>query len=434
MPVYKANYGDEYSVLVRASGKEKAKQYCVVNRLFCGDYSIQEATRSDILFAEVLGAEIHDASAIARSEIVIVLTGGPCAGKTTVLSMLTEHFSNRGYYVVRIREAATDWFEAGLRPGATDAEAIAFQQLIIRTQMFQVKQALAMARTQPKPILLICDRGSSEGKAFVPPHVWQATIDQNHWSVTQLRDELYGAVFHLVTAADGAGEYYTFENNKQRTETPEQAIDIDRAIQRAWQGHPHLRVIDNSTDFEGKKLRLLKEVCAYIGEPEPIENERKFLLRGRPLIPVPHSVVEITQDYLIPETFGTEERIRRRGEGEHCVYFHTIKKAAISAGKRPEIERIITPTEYLTLLGRKNQTMRTIKKSRACFLFKGKYFEVDYYHEPCHFPNAILEVEVGDDVEIEFPEWLDINREVTEEEGYSNFSIAADCFHNDLSK
>ncbi len=39
--------------------------------------------------------------------IRIVLTGGPCGGKTTAISRLMEWLTGLGYYVVIVPEAAT---------------------------------------------------------------------------------------------------------------------------------------------------------------------------------------------------------------------------------------------------------------------------------------------------------------------------------------
>ena len=49
--------------------------------------------------------------------------------------------------------------------------------------------------------------------------------------------------------ADGAEEAYIAnkKNNVARYESVEEAITADRALKRAWTGHPHLRIIDNST-------------------------------------------------------------------------------------------------------------------------------------------------------------------------------------------
>lgn len=55
----------------------------------------------------------------------------------------------------------------------------------------------------------------------------------------------YDAVVHMVTAADGAKSFYTLENNGTRTETVEQAIEMDRRTLDCWIGHEHLYIIDN---------------------------------------------------------------------------------------------------------------------------------------------------------------------------------------------
>jgi len=49
----------------------------------------------------------------------------------------------------------------------------------------------------------------------------------------------------MVTAADGAVEFYTGENNEARYETVEQAVTLDKKLINAWVGHPSFSIIDN---------------------------------------------------------------------------------------------------------------------------------------------------------------------------------------------
>ena len=44
----------------------------------------------------------------------IVLTGGPCAGKTTALVKIIEHFSSLGFKVFTIPEVPTLFSQAGM--------------------------------------------------------------------------------------------------------------------------------------------------------------------------------------------------------------------------------------------------------------------------------------------------------------------------------
>jgi len=76
----------------------------------------------------------------------------------------------------------------------------------------------------------------------------------------------YDGVIHLVTAAEGAESFYTIKNNKARVEGfAEEARLADKRTLEAWVGHPHLKVIDNSTDFENKMQRLMNEIIELIG-------------------------------------------------------------------------------------------------------------------------------------------------------------------------
>ena len=105
-------------------------------------------------------------------------------------------------------------------------------------------------------------------------------LDENGWSTEGLRDKHYDAVIHMVTAADGAEKFYTLENNASRTETPEQARDIDKKLIKAWTGHRHLRIIYNSTDFDGKINRVYDAINQIVGIPDRLEIEKKFLVES----------------------------------------------------------------------------------------------------------------------------------------------------------
>ena len=70
-------------------------------------------------------------------------------------------------------------------------------------------------------------------------------LEENNWTVSALRDKRYNAVIHLQTAALGASEFYTLENNHARMEAPAEAIALDKRLSHAWVGHNRLVIIDN---------------------------------------------------------------------------------------------------------------------------------------------------------------------------------------------
>ena len=46
----------------------------------------------------------------------IVITGGPCAGKTTALSWIMNSFTEKGYVVLIVPETATELINGGVAP------------------------------------------------------------------------------------------------------------------------------------------------------------------------------------------------------------------------------------------------------------------------------------------------------------------------------
>jgi hypothetical protein len=71
----------------------------------------------------------------------------------------------------------------------------------------------------------------------------------------------------MVSAAIGAEKFYTTENNAARSETIDEARDLDFRILNAWIGHPKIRIIDNSTDFQMKVRKVIDAICQMVGAP-----------------------------------------------------------------------------------------------------------------------------------------------------------------------
>ena len=354
----------------------------------------------------------------------IVITGGPCAGKSTAMSRLQDFFEQLGYAVLFIHETATELISGGVAPW-TCGTNIDYQKVQLKLQLEKEKAFEEAAGTMKKEkILIVCDRGALDNKAYMPAQVFLSVLDEIGTNEVELRDN-YDAVFHLVTAAKGAEEYYTTANNASRTETPEQAAALDDKIINAWTGHPHFRVIDNSSDFDNKIKRLIAEIASFLGEPEPLEIERKFLIEY-PDIEWLESVescekIEIIQTYIKSDS-GDEVRVRQRGVDGNYIYFQTTKRK-ITDIKRVETERRLSQKEYLRLLMEADTSRRQIRKTRYCLTYKNQYFEIDVY--PFWDDKAIMEIELRDEnTPIEFPERISIIKEVTDDEAYKNAQLA----------
>ncbi|MBR2651173.1 MAG: AAA family ATPase [Clostridia bacterium] len=354
----------------------------------------------------------------------IVITGGPCAGKTTALSRIQSTFTELGYKVLFVPETATELITGGVAPWTcgTNAEYQKYQMsLQLKKEEIFERAAEGMGHER---VLIVCDRGALDNKAYMNEDEFAWVLSELSMNEVELRDS-YDAVFHLVTAAKGAEQFYTTANNSARTESAAEAAALDDKLIFSWTGHPHFRIIDNSTDFEVKMKNLISEITSFLGEPEPLEIERKFLIEYPDtewLEALPNCQrIEIIQTYLnAPE--GDEMRVRQRGMGNNFIFFLTTKRK-ISGIKRVETERRLTEREYLKLLMDADTTKHQIRKTRYCLTYESQYFEIDVY--PFWRDKAIMELELCDEnTEIRLPEKIKIIKEVTDDETYKNSHLA----------
>jgi CYTH domain-containing protein len=362
----------------------------------------------------------------------VAITGGPCGGKTTAMAKITERFTDLGFNVLVVPELATINIKGGLKPWEMSPQRLkVFQTEIIRSQLQLEDSFIRNAESfeNNKPTMILTDRGALDGKAYMSESLWREIMTENGWNETILGDSRYAGVLHMVTAADGAERFYTLENNQARTETPEQARELDLKTQKAWVGHPHLRVIGNQGTFKDKILSALKSISRIVGVPEPLEVERKFELKKVPdmsSFPVHYEQVNIEQTYLITNDKSVEsERVRKRYRDDGSVlYYHTVKKNAVR-GQRIEEERLIDENEYFKLIEEKRDFDReTIVKTRYTFLYEKRYFELDIF-EGKNKGIAMLEIELDDEnEEVMLPPFLSIQKEVTGDKAFTNYALS----------
>ena len=156
----------------------------------------------------------------------IVITGGPCGGKSTAMSWIQNAFTQKGYKVLFIPETATELITGGIAPWTCGSNG-EFQKCLLRMQLEKESVFEQASKTMnAEKVLIVCDRGALDNKAYMDSHEFAQVLEYLEMSEVDLRDN-YDAVFHLVTAAKGAAEFYTTANNNARTETVEEAAAID---------------------------------------------------------------------------------------------------------------------------------------------------------------------------------------------------------------
>ncbi len=211
---------------------------------------------------------------MTKKIIKIVITGGPCAGKTTAMSRVRQALTDKGYTVRVVPETATELITGGVTP-RTCGSLIEFQTRVLRLQLNKEKSHEQAAKTMnADKIVILCDRGALDGKAYLDDADFARICEAIQTDEAALRNR-YDAVFYMVTSAKSNREYYTTDNNDARMETPEEAAALDDELIAAWTGHPHLRVIDNTSDVEMKIKRLITEITAFLEERSKLHRQKE---------------------------------------------------------------------------------------------------------------------------------------------------------------
>jgi len=184
----------------------------------------------------------------------IVLTGGPCGGKTTLMRELRTKYQGNNHWLM-VPEAAPLLFQDGLT-GKTKH----FQRSVVSLQI-GLENACATA-SRPGDILL-CHRGTLDPLAYWLYNGWGENEFFDYTGMTRgQHHQRYFGVIHLQTTAIGVEDRYRNWPDAHRTETPEQAAEIDRLLCRAWNSHPRYVMVSNDDLGWDAKSRFVRHILS----------------------------------------------------------------------------------------------------------------------------------------------------------------------------
>lgn len=129
-----------------------------------------------------------------------------------------------------------------------------------------------------KDVVIFCDRGVLDGAAYCNDDMWSQVCEEANFDPTNFADKRYDAVLHMVTAADGAEEFYDL-SNESRYENIDQARDRDAALRKLYIGHRKYFMIDNKQgNFHDKISRTANLVKSVLGLKTKTKTFRKYLI------------------------------------------------------------------------------------------------------------------------------------------------------------
>ena len=168
------------------------------------------------------------------AEVVkIVLTGGPCGGKTAALEYISGELKKLNIPTITISESASRLLSAGKTP--ENMGSYEFHRELFEMQLAEENEKTQLAKEMNcEKAVLLFDRGLLDSRAYVTEDEFAKYAGIHNLNEDVIRNS-YDAVFHLVTSADGAEEYYGKETNIfRREDTLEKAREVDTNVMAVW--------------------------------------------------------------------------------------------------------------------------------------------------------------------------------------------------------
>lgn len=185
---------------------------------------------------------------------LIALTGGPCSGKTTAISELKRHFSDRIRFVPEAARFLIE--ELGMHPNPHDPVSFAnFQATLYTTQRTLEEAALEDAWSRGQKAV-VADRGTLDTIAYLK----DGENEFERLTGARVSHELdrYARVIHLATAPRTH-----FKNDKARKESYEDAHALGGLVQLAWQKHRDMRLA-KLENWEHKMAQIIEYIADLI--------------------------------------------------------------------------------------------------------------------------------------------------------------------------
>lgn len=180
-----------------------------------------------------------------HSPKLVVVTGGPGAGKTAVLEVLQRDLCE---HVVVLPEAASILWKGGFPRRDTLPARRAAQRSIVALQL----QLQRLTLEENHAALVLCDRGTLDGLAYWPGE------PAEYFKETGLERERELARYAAVIQLRPPTQDHGYQQTAVRKESATEAAAIDLRISDAWAGHPNLHVIESDANFIAKLERAVE--------------------------------------------------------------------------------------------------------------------------------------------------------------------------------
>lgn len=187
------------------------------------------------------------------SNYKIVLTGGPCGGKTRSIPFLVRNLNEQGYSVSVVEESANSLLKLGYIPNINISE-FDFQNLLFNIQFINEYNS------EGKNDFLICDRGLIDGKVYIGDDDFRRITELNNLDEQVIKSTYDFALYFKSIAY----EYPELFSEKRQYETREIAIHRDRLCMKVWFDKIVECGYSNLDGFDSKQEYIFNTLCRKI--------------------------------------------------------------------------------------------------------------------------------------------------------------------------
>lgn len=190
----------------------------------------------------------------------VVLTGGPCTGKTTVLRSIKDYYTRNGFRVIVVSETATELINDGIKCFGIDklVDVVDYQEMVLKLQLQKediVDSVVSLHENED--ILVVYDRGTLDGEAYINEAEFAKVIKRVNPKLTS-NDLL--ARYDMVLVLIGDKSFYTLETNSARKESAEEALDIGKKTLMSWIEHDNLKLVFPKETMEEKTNEVIDDI------------------------------------------------------------------------------------------------------------------------------------------------------------------------------
>ena len=342
---------------------------------------------------------------------IVCLTGGPCAGKSSVIAKLMALAQVHNIRVYYHPETQTLIRNGGFLSELRDmskSQQLTYVQTLLRLQLSTENLFFNMAKISSKKALIIVEKGLLDYKVLLEPELWEGLLNENGWKEADLSDSRYHLVIHLETAAYGAEEI--FDKWNEGVWTRASAIENDSKLKDIWIKHHSFRALRNMSGlkgFEQKMEEAVKDIIAYTNPASVRTCKRKYIMvcdDPKTWTDIKYAQDSIETTYLNPSASEHEtEKVEARFASNGDRIF--IRKTSIRPDRESkEITKnraVLTPREYLFCLSRAiNEKVEKVEKTRYSFLYKNHHYAITKYKGKREWVMRVLTFSKEDAVNI----------------------------------